>query len=129
MCAKSKGPDKLLKHCHLVEAEPGRVVLGGFKVQEEHCNLMGTLHGGISASLVDIVSTIALMKPESQDTKFGVSVNISTSYLSAARENDELVLIGRVIKEGKRLAFLESDILLKNGDKFIVKGAHTKFLS
>ena len=91
------------------------------------------------------------MKPESQDTKFGVSVNISTSYLSAARENDELVLIGRVIKEGasssslqiweksqlkepplfpgKRLAFLESDILLKNGDKFIVKGAHTKFLS
>ena len=29
---------------------------------------------------------------------------------------------------GKRLAFLESDILLKNGDKIVVKGAHTKFL-
>ena len=40
------------------------------------------------------------MKPEMSDTKFGVSVDISTSYLSAARENDELLLIGRVIKEG-----------------------------
>ena len=39
----------------MVEAEPGKVVIGGFKVQEEHCNLMGTLHGGVSATLVDIV--------------------------------------------------------------------------
>ena len=39
----------------MIEAEPGRIVLGGFKVQEEHCNMMGTLHGGVSASLVDIV--------------------------------------------------------------------------
>ena len=40
------------------------------------------------------------MKPEMSETKFGVSVDISTSYLSAARENDELLLVGRVIKEG-----------------------------
>ena len=39
----------------MVEAEAGKVVIGGFKVQEEHCNLMGTLHGGVSATLVDIV--------------------------------------------------------------------------
>ena len=29
---------------------------------------------------------------------------------------------------GKRLAFLESDILIKDGNRFVVKGAHTKFL-
>ena len=40
------------------------------------------------------------MKPEMSDTKFGVSVDISTSYLSAARVDDELLLVGRVIKEG-----------------------------
>ena len=37
-------------------------------------------------------------------------------------------LKGLALFPGKRLAFLESDILLKNGDKIVVKGAHTKFL-
>ena len=90
--------------------------------------MMGTLHGGVGATLVDIVSTYALVKPDMEDTRLGVSVDMSLSYLSAARADDELLLVGRVVKEGKRLAFLESDILLKEGGKVVVKGVHTKFL-
>ena len=54
-------------------------------------------------------STVALMKPEMSDTKFGVSVDISTSYLSAARVNDELLLIGRVVKEGTSVSVIFID--------------------
>lgn len=47
------------------------------KVEEEHTNIYGGLHGGMSATLVDMISTYALMT----DRKGGVpnvSVNINT---------------------------------------------------
>ncbi len=49
-------------------------------------------------------------------------------YLSAAKVDDELVMTGRVIKEGRTLAFLEGDIVRKADNKLLVKGTHTKFL-
>jgi len=47
------------------------------KVEEQHTNKGGTLHGGLSASLVDMVSTLALLTHERQAP--GVSVNIGVS--------------------------------------------------
>lgn len=46
-------------------------------VEEEHQNRGGTLHGGLSSSLVDVISTMALMTTEKQVP--GVSVNLSLS--------------------------------------------------
>ena len=46
-------------------------------VQEEHQNRGGTLHGGMTSTLVDVVSTWALMG--SNEPVAGVSVDLSVS--------------------------------------------------
>jgi acyl-coenzyme A thioesterase 13 len=47
------------------------------KVEPEHCNMYGTLHGGLSAVLVDSISTLALMPDDEKTTpRFGVSVDM-----------------------------------------------------
>ena len=47
------------------------------KVSEEHTNLGGTLHGGMTATMVDTISTFALLTTEPY--KPGVSVDLSVS--------------------------------------------------
>ena len=60
----------------LVSAGHGRC-LAKVKIEKEHTNRSGNLHGGFTATLVDAVSTLALMTNE-QGTP-GVSVNINVS--------------------------------------------------
>ena len=61
-----------------------RVISGGngrcvceMTVEEEHQNRGGTLHGGLTATLVDQISTTALLTNE--NTGPGVSVELSVS--------------------------------------------------
>lgn len=92
-----------------------------------------TLHGGAIASLVDAVSTIALYNTSNR--KPGVSVNININYLKAAKLNETILIEGRVLKQGSKLAYLEANIYLKDNDSFkldkdklVAVGFHTKFL-
>ena len=51
-----------------------------YKVPEEHTNVYGTLHGGMSATLVDIVTSMAVItEDEDSYLKLGVSTNINMS--------------------------------------------------
>jgi acyl-coenzyme A thioesterase 13 len=88
-------------------------------------NSYDTLHGGATCLLVDIVGTIALLAKD--PTRAGVSVEISTSFLSAAKVGEELVAEGRVLKVGRSLGFTQVDIRTKEG-KLIATGRHTKAL-
>lgn len=60
----------------VVEASAGRCVCE-LKLDEEHLNRGGSLHGGLTATLVDTVSTAALVTND--NTGPGVSVNINVS--------------------------------------------------
>ena len=62
----------------VIEAGGGRCICE-LKVGEEHQNRGGLLHGGMSASLVDAVSTLALMSND--NTGPGVSVNMNISLV------------------------------------------------
>lgn len=62
----------------LLSASPGKVVCE-LKVEEEHTNRGGTLHGGLTATLVDVVSTAALLYTERQAP--GVSVDMNIRYV------------------------------------------------
>jgi len=65
---------------NIIDAGAGRCICE-LKVSEEHQNRNGTLHGGMTATLVDVVSTAALMSNE--NTGPGVSVDIHISLVSA----------------------------------------------
>lgn len=63
------------------------------EVTKELSNSYGTLHGGASATAIDIVGTMALL---SKDPKRpGVSVEINASYTSAAKIGEKVRMVGR----------------------------------
>ena len=57
----------------MVSASPGSVTYS-MEVSEEHLNPGKTLHGGLTATIVDHVSTMAIM---AGDNPPGVSIDIS----------------------------------------------------
>jgi len=95
------------------------------KVDESHLNGVGTLHGGMTAFLVDNLTTgTVLTKPPHLP---GVSIDMSISYLRAAPVGEEITINAEVVKMGHTLAFTSAELLNKEG-KLIAKASHTKFI-
>lgn len=61
-----------------VSAVPGKVICE-LKVEEEHINKLGTLHGGLIATLVDVISSMALINTGGAP---GVSVDMNITYVA-----------------------------------------------
>uniref|UniRef100_A0A674HCG6 Acyl-coenzyme A thioesterase 13 n=2 Tax=Taeniopygia guttata TaxID=59729 RepID=A0A674HCG6_TAEGU len=114
--------DMLMK---LQSATPGKVVCE-MKVEEEHTNRGGTLHGGLTATLVDVVSTAALLYTERAVP--GVSVDMNITYTSAAKIGEDILITAQILKQGKTLAFATVDLTNKATGKLIAQGRHTKFI-
>ncbi len=103
------------------------------KIDKSIVNINSVLHGGATASLVDLVSTIALFNTANK--KPGVSVNMNINYLKAAKLDETILIEGKVIKSGTKLAYLEANIYLKkqnsfelDRDKLVAVGFHTKYI-
>lgn len=97
-----------------------------FKVAPEHLNEGGGLHGGFTATLVDIVTTLALMSKDNAHP--GVSVDIHVTYLKTAKEGDDVIVDANTVRAGNNLAFLDCVVRHKKDDSVIAKGSHTKFV-
>ncbi|GCB82953.1 acyl-coenzyme A thioesterase 13 isoform X3 [Scyliorhinus torazame] len=109
----------------VVSACPGKIVCE-MKVEEEHVNRGGTLHGGLTATLVDVVSTTALLNTERALP--GVSVDMNITYMNAAKLGEDITITAQVLKEGKSLAFTTVDLTSKVTGKLLAQGRHTKHL-
>ncbi|XP_075682677.1 acyl-coenzyme A thioesterase 13 isoform X2 [Rhinoderma darwinii] len=109
----------------LVSASPGKVICE-LKVDEEHTNHGGTMHGGFTATLVDMVSTVALMHTERGAP--GVSVDMNITYMNAAKIGESVLITAQVLKQGRTLAFATVDLVNKETGKLIAQGRHTKHL-
>lgn len=122
---KVPGFDRVLEKVTLVSAAPGKLICE-MKVEEQHTNKFGTLHGGMTATLVDSISTIALMCTERGAP--GVSVDMNITYMSPAKIGEEIVITAHILKQGKTLAFASVDLTNKITGKLIAQGRHTKHL-
>ncbi|XP_077625684.1 acyl-coenzyme A thioesterase 13 [Crocuta crocuta] len=117
------GFDKVLEKVTLVSATPGKLVCE-MKVEDGHANKYGTLHGGMTATLVDNISTLALISVEGGAP--GVSVDMNITYMSPAKIGEEIVITAYVLKQGKTLAFASVDVTKKATGKLVAQGRHTK---
>ncbi|XP_006919594.1 acyl-coenzyme A thioesterase 13 isoform X2 [Pteropus alecto] len=117
--------NRVLEKVTPVSAAPGKVICE-LKVEEEHTNTFGTAHGGLIATLVDIISTIALLQTERGSP--GVSVDMNITYMSPAKLGDEIVITAHVLKQGKILGFASVDLTNKATGKLIAQGRQTKYL-
>ncbi|GFG31519.1 hypothetical protein Cfor_09470, partial [Coptotermes formosanus] len=95
-------------------------------VAPEHQNGYGTLHGGLTATLVDTLSTVALITRTAGVP--GVTVDLHVSYMKAAAEGETVVINCSTLKTGKTLAFLSVEITKKETGELIAVGSHTKFI-
>ena len=75
------------------------------EVGREHVNPYGALHGGCTASLVDILGSAAVAF--GNEAECGVAVSLDVQYASAARKGDELEWEATILKRGKRLVTAE----------------------
>ena len=101
--------------------------MASLKIEEEHTNRGGGLHGGFSALIVDNISTVALVHPE-EPYNFGVSVNMDLSYMKGAKIGDEILIDAKLLRKGRTLAFLEVELRNKITNELLVKGNHTKYI-
>ncbi|CAH3111174.1 unnamed protein product [Pocillopora meandrina] len=95
------------------------------KVEESHQNPMGNLHGGMTATLVDMLTTVVTFTLPPH--KPGVSVDMSISYLRPVPVGEDVTINAEVIKMGRTLVFTGAELLNKDG-KLVAKANHTKFI-
>lgn len=119
------GFDRSLAGMILESVEPGRAVVR-LPVTEAVCNMVGTLHGGAIATLVDDAGTIAIMSSDAE-SRPGVTTDLNVSYLSAATLGEVVRAEARTLKSGRTLAFVEVDIKSQEG-KLLAQGRMTKFM-
>lgn len=90
-----------------------------------HMNSKGTLHGTVSACIVDCFGGLALASTGLEKT--GVSTDIHITYVSAAKVGDVLEIEARANKVGGTIAFTTVEIG-KEGGGMVAMGGHTKFI-
>ncbi|RZC32281.1 4HBT domain containing protein, partial [Asbolus verrucosus] len=121
---KGQGFDRIMHKIKILSVGDGKC-LAQLKVDDDHINPMGGLHGGMSATLLDCVSSYALMSKDGPTFRH-VSVDIYLNYLKTAKINDDLLIDASVVKRGDQLAFLQAEIKNKTTGDVLVKCANTK---
>uniref|UniRef100_A0AC35UAL5 4HBT domain-containing protein n=1 Tax=Rhabditophanes sp. KR3021 TaxID=114890 RepID=A0AC35UAL5_9BILA len=114
---------KSLTQARLIHADEGNVKIE-LEVLKEHTNPFGTLHGGYSSTLIDNVTTMALISTIKGSP--GVSVDLHVSFLSSAKIGETIVVEATVVKSGKNLAFSEGKIYNKATNALVASGLHTQ---
>uniref|UniRef100_A0A8C6DR64 Acyl-coenzyme A thioesterase 13 n=1 Tax=Moschus moschiferus TaxID=68415 RepID=A0A8C6DR64_MOSMO len=117
--------DRNLEKVTLVSAAPGKVICE-MKVEEQHTNKTGTLHGGMTATLVDVISSLALLCTERGTS--GVSVDMNITYISPVKMGEDILITAHVLKEGRSISFASVDLTNKATGKLIAQGRHTKHM-
>ena len=109
---------------HFSIAEIG-VVNYQLKVTEKHLATPSSAHGGLISALLDATLGIGALSVVCNDEKVVSTVEMKVTFLSPAKLGDELIAKSVLLKAGKRLIFMEGDIL--NGKGVIVAKASGTF--
>ncbi|KAI3944103.1 hypothetical protein MKW92_037305 [Papaver armeniacum] len=106
--------------------EPGRIICS-MKVPPRLLNSGNFLHGGATASLVDIIGSAAIFTSGAKTS--GVSVEINISYLDSAYLDEEIEIESKVLRVGKAVGVVTVEIRKKITGKIVAQGRHTKYLA
>lgn len=94
--------------------EAGRTE-GWLDLTQEHQQQTGLVHGGVTATLADIVAGFAALTVVAEDQHV-VTGEIKISYFTPGR-GQKLHAIGWVVKQGKKMSFCEAEVWSLDGDK------------
>ena len=77
------------------------------KADEQHLNAHGTVHGGVLSTLADVAGAEAVAA--GTDAGPGVTIELKVTYLNPGKAG-EIVGEARVIKRGKRITIVETEL-------------------
>ncbi len=107
-----------------IEAQDGQAIIE-LEVKAHTLNPGGTFHGGVIYTLCDITAFCALIS-QLNEKEIGVTNHFSIQVMRAVTLGLRVKFEAKIIKLGKRLAFLECEAF-SNG-KLIAKATVTKTL-
>lgn len=88
---------------------------GWLTLKQEHQQQTGLVHGGVTATVADIVAGFAAYTVVPEDHHV-VTGEIKISYFAKGK-GDRLHAIGKVIKQGRKLNFCEAEVWCLDGEK------------
>ena len=92
----------------------------GLRVEAKHCNMRGTLHGGILATLADVALGYTIAFSTNPPTGL-ITTSLSLDFAGTAKIGDWLESKVDVQKKGGRLAF--ANCYISNGEQRIVRAS------
>lgn len=118
--------DFVLRDCTVVSCEPRKLVVH-LPVTAQMTNAANNLHGGASCTLIDVLTTAALVV---DDLRLSVTVDLHCTCDSGAPLGSTLEVESTVDHVGKSLLFTSCRIFARNdetGERALVAtGLHTK---
>lgn len=119
----------LLSGISITSASKGTVI-ARLPLLESHMNSGKSLHGAVSAAIVDWAGGMAIATYDLRSGS-GVSVDIHVTYQSGAKVGDEIEIESTAEKVGGSLGFTKVTIYkLEGGTRstIVATGTHTKFV-
>lgn len=88
----------------------------------------GNFHGGAIATVIDLVSSLALapLSKPGQFVMLGVTRSLQITYISSASAGDVVLLDNEVISFGRRLACIRTTVRNKATGKTVAYSLHDK---
>jgi acyl-coenzyme A thioesterase 13 len=114
-----------LVESHKLIQNPENEILFKLRVLEENCNILKTMHGGAIATLIDVSTTVAITGLD-KDMRQNVSVELTTHYLNPIKSDTEILVLCKIPKIGKTLAYSYAEIYDNDTLKLLVNGNHIK---
>ena len=121
---RSANPFFCLTGIDIVSAEPGVAVLK-MPVRPDMHNGVGWLQGGMLVAIADEAMALALYPLLEKDEGIA-TIAESTSFVKGVREGI-ILAEARVIKKGRRVAFMEADVWADEGKKVLLSRTSASF--
>lgn len=103
----------------VISAEPGMLRFS-YIVRKEMTNPAGTLHGGVTAGIIDDIIGATVYTLGLKD--WFTTVNNAIDYFAPAREGDLIIAQTSIVKKGRSIMNLQCEVLLPAKDRLIAKG-------
>jgi uncharacterized protein (TIGR00369 family) len=108
----------------LEEADEGRVVFS-LEPGEQHYNPIGSVHGGVAATLLDSAMGAAIHSTLPQGSGY-TTLEVKFNLVRAiTAKTGRVVAEGKVIHAGKTVATVEASLRSADGDKLLAHGTST----
>jgi len=108
----------------VVHVEPGKAILK-MDVRPDMHNGVGWLQGGMLAALADEAMALALY-PLLSDEEGIATISESTSFIKGV-QTGMICAEGRVVRKGRRVAFMESDVRMDDKKQTLLSRTSAAF--